>query len=243
MTFVSGMFDQLTSKTSVLVGGAAGLIAVGVGIAFFMGRMDSKAQSAKNALYLAEKSLESEMKIVASQEKPAQTTPANTAKDKKQPEQSPDAIAYKKLDVDARFPEGVRKLKAIDQDSGGTRAALDAQTKLGSLYYNHGEFSKALPWFEKAAGSASGFEKATALSSVGYTYENLGKPTEAITYFQKALNLGEASIKGDLLLALGRCYEALHDSAKARSTYDKILSELPNTEYAKSAEIAKSQLQ
>lgn len=239
MTSLSGIFSQLISKSSILAGCAVGLIAIGVGIALFMNQLESKSKNARNALFLAEKALAAEVKGFASHEvsKEANTT------HKGQSDSSLDEVAFKKLDVDVRFPDGVQKLKAIVQEFRGTRAALDAQVKLGDLYYNHGEFSKALPWFEKAAGSSSGIEKATALSSMGYTYENLGQPQEAITFFQKAINLGEASLKGDLLLALGRCYEALHDFAKARSTYDKILSELSNTEYAKSAEIAKSQLQ
>ena len=60
--------------------------------------------------------------------------------------------------------------------------------------------------------------------------------------FQKALELGEGSLKGDLLMAIARCQETLHDSSKARSIYDRILSELPNTEYAKAADINKAQL-
>ena len=108
----------------------------------------------------------------------------------------------------------------------------------------HGEFTKALPWYEKASDSApDSFEKALAFSSLGYVHESLGKPTEALQSFQKALNLGEGSLKGDLLMGVARSYEAVHDSANARSTYDKILTELPNTEYAKSAELFKDQLQ
>jgi tetratricopeptide (TPR) repeat protein len=116
--------------------------------------------------------------------------------------------------------------------------------KLGTLYFDHGDFAKALPWFEKAAQSASGsFERALALSSVAYTQENLGKPSDAVQTYQKALNLGEGGLKGDLLLGMARSYEALQDTAKARSSYDQILKDLPGTEYAKSAELYKGWLQ
>jgi len=144
--------------------------------------------------------------------------------------------------VDRHFPETVKKFVEVSQNFNGTRAASDAQMKLGALYFDHGDFAKALSWYEKAKDSTSGFERAVALSSVGYSYENLGKPGEAVAVFQKALELGEGSLKGDLLMAIARCQETLHDSSKARSIYDRILSELPNTEYAKAADINKAQL-
>ena len=147
------------------------------------------------------------------------------------------------MDVDTHYPEAVKKLKAVDQDFTKTRPAFEARLKLGNLYFNHGNFEKALPWFQKAVDTAPAkLEKALALSAVGYTYENLGKGNTAIQSFQKAIDLGESSVKGELLIAIARCYEEIHDTAKARSTYDQILSELPNTEYAKNAEVYKSQL-
>ena len=104
-------------------------------------------------------------------------------------------------------------------------------------------FEKAQPWYQKAADTAKGkFEKSLSLSALGYSFENLGKHANAIESFQKALDLGENSLKGDLLLALARCYGSIHDVAKARSTYDRVLSDLPNTEYAKNAELYKNQL-
>jgi TolA-binding protein len=145
--------------------------------------------------------------------------------------------------VDAKFPEAVKKYKDVIAQFDGTRAAHEARLALGTLYYNHGAPAEAVPLFQAAAGSATGsFEKSVALESWGYALENDGKYAEAITAFEKAANYAEGSVKGDSLLAIARCHEAMHDVAKARSTYDQILSQLPNTDAAKAAEGLKAKL-
>jgi len=240
MSALTAAFDKIASRSNIFVIVVAGLLGLGLLGAFFMNRLEARSDSARNALFLATQSMRTELKAISDLEKPK----AAPVDDKKTPNTAPDAgVAFKKFDVDAKLPETVKKLKDIDQNFGRTRSAFEARLKLGDLYFNHGEFSKALPWYEKAVGSATGnFEKTLALSSLGYANESLEKPADALQAFQKAVNLGEGSLKGDLLLGVARSYEAVHDSAKARSTYDKILVELPNTEYAKSAEVFKGQL-
>lgn len=250
---VSRFFSSMNKHTTGLIGAVVGLIALGVIVGLWMNRIDAKTEASRNALYLAEKTMGTELKALAEKVKPpvAPTQKKSKNQDKdKNPEadlalQSAqwEAAATQKLDVDANFPEAVKKLKAVETDFGKTRAAHEARLKLGNLYYNHGEYAKAVAWYEKAVSSAPGnFEKTLALSALGYTYENLGKPSEAVQTYQKAVNLGEGGLKGDLLLGMARSYEALHDTAKARSTYDQILSELSGTDYAKSAEVYKSWL-
>ena len=140
-------------------------------------------------------------------------------------------------------PETIKKLLDLDRDFRRSRAAFDARLKLGDLYYNHGDSVKALIWFQKAAEtSPRAFEKVFALSSVGYAQENQGKYPEAITAFQTALDMGEPAMRADLLLSLARCNEATHDLAKARSLYDQVLVEFPNSENSQLAELFKSQL-
>jgi tetratricopeptide (TPR) repeat protein len=242
---LTGAFDKVSSKSNVVVLALLGLLGLAVAVGLFMNHLEAQADSARNALFLAGQSLTQELKSISDAEKPKTPVVANL-KDPKKPATPPVAetpITFKKLDVDTQLPEAVKKLKDIDHEFGRRRAAFEARLKLGDLYFNHGETAKALPWYEKAVSSAPGkFEKALALSSLGYTYENLEKPTDALQTYQKAANLGEGSLKGDLLMGVARSYEAAKDSAKARSTYDKILTELPNTEYAKNAELYKNQL-
>ena len=237
---ITGLFNDLSKQTGLLLVFLGALLGLGVLAALYMNHLDSRSEAARNALFSGDKAMETEMKALATAESPKAL---KDSADKIAPEALAETVAYKKLDVDRQFPETVKKLQEVDATFGNTRSAYEARLKLGDLYYNHSEFSKAVPWYEKASDTApNNFEKAVAFSSLGYTQENLGKPSEAIQAFQKALNLGEGSLKGDLLLGLARSYEAMHDSANARSTYDRILSELPNTDSAKSAEIFKSQI-
>lgn len=212
------MFDQIKSHRTTWILAGLGFIVAGIGIALFFSYREDRAKHALNELYLAENSLTEEMKTLGS------------------------IGPFSPLDVDAKLPKTVLQLKNIVKNYGSTRAALEARIKLGTIYFNHGEYEKAKTWFEQAADASSGYEKAVALSSLGYTYEDLGNYDLAIKTFQKALQLGEGGLKGDLLIAIARNYENMKDFNKARSIYDQILTELPTTEYAKQAEIAKSQL-
>lgn len=236
ITAVSHFFNDMFSHAKGLILLLGGLLLFGLGVGFYLNHRETVAHEAANGLYLAEKALETEMKVVSG---------ADQAKDsaKTAPAAGADAFEYQKLDVDSKLPEAVKKLKAVIQDYPGTRSAYEGEIRLAGLYYRHGEPAKAIQWYERAVQDSSGnFEKATSLAMLGNTLENAGKSLDAIQNYQKALNLGEGSLKGDLLLGIARNHESLHDSAKARSTYDQILAELPNTEHARSAEIFKSQL-
>jgi tetratricopeptide (TPR) repeat protein len=115
---------------------------------------------------------------------------------------------------------------------------------LGKLYMDHGQASKAQEWFVKSTDSApTKLDKALAWSSAGYANENDSKYKEAIDAFDKALAQGEGVIKGDVLMGKARSYQALKDTNQAKATYDQIVSQLPETEYAKSAANLKARLQ
>ncbi|MGK5083789.1 tetratricopeptide repeat protein [Bdellovibrionota bacterium FG-1] len=239
-------FDGLSQHRAAMAVVIALAIAGGVGGTMLMSRHDAQSEAGKNALFIAQKTFDDEMKSLAGVKKPEATPEATkgtkdveaTAAAKRLEEQ-----AYTPLDVDARFPDAVQKFKMVISQYSGTRAGYEARMSLASVYFDHGRAAQALPLLTEAIDAApSGFEKALALSALGYSQENLGKYAEALLAFEKALNIGEAGIKGDLLLAIARCHEALHDTPKARSTYDRILAELPNTDAAKTAETLKTQL-
>ncbi len=217
------------------------LLAAVAGFSILMSSRGAKADAGRNALFLAEKALETEMKALL----PA--TPAPTAADPKKAKTPPAPEAdpsFLKLDVDAKFPEALKKFRAVAADFSGTRSAFDAEMAVGGLYYNHGSPEKALGSYERAATVApSTFEKSLALSSIGYSHENAGQLKEAQDAYDKALNLGEAGLKGDLLMAKARVLELQKDANQAKATYDQVISQLPNSNYAKYAEIFKSRLE
>jgi tetratricopeptide (TPR) repeat protein len=186
-----------------------------------------------------------EAKAAAKDDPKAKAAAAARAKEKADQEeaQAIEKMAFKKLDVDRDLAEGVKKLQTVATEYEGTRTGYEARLILGNLYFNHGEPAKAGPWFQKAADAApDNLEKSLALSSLGYSLENQNKNQEAASAFEKAANLGEPSVKADAMLGNARNTQALHDNAKARTLYDQVISQFPNSEYSKTAERKKADL-
>jgi tetratricopeptide (TPR) repeat protein len=249
-------FDNLSKHTGGLIVLGVVILAAGVAGSLYMSQREAKAERARDALFKARHSLEVALTAMAEAEKPAADKATDKkpdkkdtkAKDAKAPAKPAPAdgslVAHKKLDVDSKLAETVANYKDVITEYGDTRAGFEARLGLGDLYFDHGQPEKAVPWYQGAVDKAPAkLERAFAVSALGYAYENSGKYTEAVKTYQQGLALGELSVKGDLLLAIARSFEAMKDSNQARGTYDQILSQLPNTEYAKSAEILKSQLE
>jgi tetratricopeptide (TPR) repeat protein len=251
-TEVSGFFETLAKNWQAVVAVIVlAVIASGVGV-FMMTKKEERVDQGRNALYLAEKNLDEQMKKMA---QPVDTTKleaeAKNAKDPKAANAArvkamseADAVSYQHFDVDAKLADTVKQLQAIGQDYPNTRPGYEATMLLGKLYLDHGQPAKAQEWFVKSTESApTKLDKALAWSSAGYANENDGKFKEAIDAFDKAMAQGEGVIKGDVMMGKARSYQALKDNGQAKATYDQIISQLPNTEYAKSAESLKARLQ
>lgn len=154
-------------------------------------------------------------------------------------------------------PQSEVALQAVVEKFSGTLSAHEATLTLAGQYLHNGQLEKAISWYEKATASASGvFEKILAFGALGYAYEDGGKYSDAIKSFEKAMQLnagkkenGDALgplLTSDYMLAIARCYEAMHDLAKARSTYDQIVSQFPNSpnlSAVRAAEIYRSKLE
>jgi tetratricopeptide (TPR) repeat protein len=232
---VRGFFEGAAKRTRLMLGILAVVVALSALGALFLNRQAAQSSAASNALYLAQKSVDADLKA-ASAALPPVTAPSG-AKAPATPD--PDAAVFKKLDVDAKFADSLKKLHAVAEQYPGTRAAFEANLQVGDLYFNHGEAPKAVEWYQKALGGAPDkLAKVFALSALGYANEGAGKFSEALASFQKAMDLGEVSsgVKGDVMLGVARSYEEMGDTAKARAMYDQIISQQPGTEFAKTAE-------
>jgi tetratricopeptide (TPR) repeat protein len=114
---------------------------------------------------------------------------------------------------------------------------------LGKLYLNHGHAAQASEWFKKSTEHApTTLDQAIAWQNLGYSREDEGNSKEALDAVEHSLNLGEASLKGDLLLSKARILETENNTAQAKTTYDQIMGQLPNSEYSKLAELYKARL-
>jgi TolA-binding protein len=217
-------------------------LAIMLVVGFSLSRREAKAGEARNALFAAEKAMETELKAMAPPAPKADSKAAQKA-EKPPAAETADDIENKPMDVDAKFPNTVKGFQSVIEKYSGTRAAYDAEMALGHLYLEHGQGAKAEPWFQKATEKApSGLERPLSWVGLGYARESMGKNADAIQAFERAISYGEEGIKGDALLSIARNQEAMKDTAKAKETYDRIIRELPNTEAAKNAELFKAAL-
>lgn len=251
MTALSQFFDKLAKNVrAVALLGIVCLLLIGAG-SFWVAHRDTRAAQARNAFFLAERAMETDLKAIAKKLAPVpvvsdkESNKDSKAKEKdKASEPSIESVLFKKLDVDMELKETVTKMKEVTEKFSNTRAAYEAEVTLGKIYYEHGEVSKALPWLVRALASApNAFEKKIVGLAIGHAQEDLAKYQDALQDYESASKTDNQVIKGDALLSLARVHELMKDSAKARSIYDQIISEMPGSPYAKSAELRKAQIE
>lgn len=188
-----------------------GIVLVIIGLtSFLLNQKESRQGAAQTALYLAMKSVAQETK--------ATTTGA----------------------VAVRFKTSIDQLSKVSHDFSGARAAYEAELKLGDLYFDNGEAASSIKWYESATRSAPrGFERMLAFYALAYAYEATQKYPEALKSLEKAQNQGEG-LKAEILLSMARVHGLMKDNGKAISTYDQVIAQFPNSEYARDAETQKS---
>lgn len=234
--------EKLFSHSKVLFWAVGALVLVAAAAAFMVERGSRASEQAQGELFLARQTLDKELAEIAGRNKDGVNTNTKT---KTPPAKAlgAEAFEYMAFDVDAKLPEALKKLKAVAEKHGTTRAGFEARLTIGNLYLNHGHPEKAVSWFNSASEAAPDTsEKAFSWAAAGYAHESAGKWAEAILSYEKALNFGVAGIRGEVLLGLARSYEAEKDVAKARATYDRVLSEMAGTSAAKIAERSKAKL-
>jgi tetratricopeptide (TPR) repeat protein len=235
--------SQQTGLLAVLGAGAVLLVAASL---LWMNRREERENQARDALYGALQTLETEMKAVALELAPPK--PDASAKDKKKapepPAPGPEAVAYRRFDVDKKLSGALAALGKVAEAHAGTRASTEALLKSGDLHLRHGSSEKALEAYLKATKQARGsLEKAFAWYSAGAAYENLGKAQDAVAAYEKAWAVGEKPLDGEVGLALARAQLTSGKADAARATYDKLIQERAGTEYAQTAETLKAKLQ
>lgn len=245
-----------TKQKRLLFVGIVILLAATLAASLYLTKRNAFRAQAAEALFKARSTLETEMKAFATSIAP----PAKKADPKVDPKAAakaapkdlaapvaPPSTDFVKFDVDTKLAGSVTALEGVAKTYPNTLAGFDAKMELGSIYFEHGEgtaaYEKALRWFESAANSAPGDEySSTALYSQGYAQEALGQCPEAVKTFDRAVNAGAGALLGELLRAKARCQEIAGDKAGARTTYEAIAKQLPNTEHARFAETKKAAL-
>jgi tetratricopeptide (TPR) repeat protein len=215
-------------------------VIIGIGVVFVSSEREAKSKKSQDALFIANRSLDK-----AIDELNKKNTPAVKADPKKPAPPSPENT-ISKVDVNEAFKTQIDSYKGLIEKFPGTRAAFEANLAVGDLFLNRdvkGEGSIA--WYEAALKIAnSTLEKGFATYSLAYSFEKLGKYKEALEQFEKAqsLKIGDIAFKADLYMGIARVSELSGNSEKAKSTYDQLIKEMPNSEYAPMAEILKSKI-
>ena len=105
-------------------------------------------------------------------------------------------------------------------------SARMAYYHLGNIYYNSGDFDKAIADYKKFVSSRisedSGI-KFLALSSIGYCYEAKKDFKSALEYFEKAQKSKNIGFESVGFSNIARIYEQMNDKKNALENYKKAL--------------------
>ncbi len=218
---------QAVGISSFLIGS----IILGSGaFAYTRSRQARLRAEAQSALYAAEKVVTGEFQALATKKFP----------------NSKDGMLHASFvpcDVTVEYSQSIEKLRAITKDFPRSVQAHEALLRIANLYFDHKQYEKAAPIFAEAAHIApSAFEKAADYAAEGTSYENCAQYTQAIDAFTRSLHMGEGSVRADVMMALARVYSAAKDNNTARSMYDNIVAEFPDSDEAKMANLRRSML-
>ncbi|MBN1366172.1 MAG: tetratricopeptide repeat protein [Syntrophaceae bacterium] len=110
-------------------------------------------------------------------------------------------------------------------------SAKMAHYHLGNIYYNSGEFDKAVSDYKKFVSTRMSDDsgiKFLALTSIGYCYEAKKDFQSALEYFEKAQKSKNVGFESVAFTNIARIYEEMNDKKNALENYRKALEK--NTE-------------
>lgn len=231
-------FARVASSPSMILICLGVIITSLVAVAAYMHWRAQKTESAKDALFLAHQSLSTEIEALEKELKPL-SPPKKDGDPSQEPEEFDEGVAaFALVDVDTKFAKSLTELKNVASAFAGTRAAFEAKLTIANLYADHGAPAPASDWYTQAfAGALTPFEKSSIQHLKGIALENQGKHEEALLSYQDALAIGYAALKSEIELAIARTQVLLGRTGDAQQTYDRIISEHPNTPNARTAEI------
>ena len=149
--------------------------------------------------------------------------------------------------------QGINKYKTLSQTIGPAKAYQEVNTDFefilnkypgkeggklarvsyADICYRAGEFDKAISLYRQSLKDIGDQQplKYLVLSGLGYSYAARQEYQEAATYFQMIASGSESIMKDESLFNLGRIYHALGNPEKSKESYEKIVSDHPNSIY------------
>lgn len=110
-----------------------------------------------------------------------------------------------------------------------------AHYRLGNIYYNMGDYDKAIDSYKKFVSSRISDNagiKFLALSSIGYCYESKKEFKSALEYFEKAQKSNNVGFESVGFSNIGRIYEQMNDRKNALENYKKALEKATDSSKA-----------
>jgi len=132
--------------------------------------------------------------------------------------------AYQEVNTDFEFI-----LKKYSSKDGGKLARVS----YADICYQAGEYDKAISLYRQSLKDIGDHQpvKYLVLNGLGYSYAAKQAYQEAATYFQKIASGPDAIMKDESLFNLGRIYHTLGNAEKSKASYEKIVSDHPDSIY------------
>jgi TolA-binding protein len=124
-------------------------------------------------------------------------------------------------------------LEAIIDDYGSTRAGNLARFYAADAYFRMGNYDAALPLFQ-AFDKDANLLGASALAGEAAILQSRGEARDAGDLFRRAANLFPSEVVSPgYLMQAGLAYEAAGETARARSAYEQIRDDYPDSQEAR----------
>lgn len=134
------------------------------------------------------------------------------------------AKAYQEVNADFEYI-----LKKYSSKEGGKLTRVS----YADICYQADEYDKAISLYRQSLKDIGDHQpvKYLVLSGLGYSYAAKQEYQEAATYFQKIASDPESIMKDEALFNLGRIYHTLGNPEKSKESYQKIVSDHPDSIY------------
>jgi TolA-binding protein len=136
----------------------------------------------------------------------------------------------------ARSEAAVTKFREVIQQYPSSDAATSARFEAASLLVTLGKTQEAEQYFREVMTSDGGIHGRTARLALAELQVRGGKYDEAITTFRDLASRKDDDLPVDgVLMQLGRVYEMAGKRAEALQTYQRVISEFPESIYMNEA--------
>jgi len=137
------------------------------------------------------------------------------------------------IDGPGKDPEAENRAREILEDVvdnyGRTSACPVARILLGQIYYEKGDYDKAIGTYEEVLKGKNRKPELTALAWEGLAYSHEAKEdfTEALGCYRELTQMTLTNVQGWAYMGQARCYEKLKEYEKALDAYRTLLAEQP----------------